>query len=304
MPRGKQGVRRHVVSGAHAGQRLDRVLVDIWPDVSRSLWQSAIRSQQVLLDGEPAIASMKPITGSLIVVLELPKLSVTELVEAPKPTVLYEDVDVIVFDKPAGLITHPKPGRQEPSLAGTIKDLVEDTDEMRPGIVHRLDKDTSGVVIVAKTLEAQKQLQTAFRVRAVQKLYWALVWGSLGAGVQRLNFGLSRSARHPGRMEIDPIGKPAETFVRELTHGPDVALVEAKPVTGRTHQIRVHLAAIKHPILGDQVYGRTDDVARQMLHAHELTLTLPNGKKQTFTSPLPADFLATMQVYHCPRPQV
>lgn len=303
MPRAtQQGERRQIVTGAHAGLRLDKVLVDLWPDVSRALWQRAILDEQVLLDGAPATARMKPITGSVITVLELPRLAETELIAAPQPKLLYEDADVLVFDKPAGLITHPKPGAQEPSLAGAVASLVDDPDKLRPGIVHRLDKDTSGVVIVAKTEAAKAHLQAAFRARAVQKLYWALVWGELGRGVQRLNFGLSRSSRHPGRMEIDPVGKPAETFVEQLTQGSEVALVAARPVTGRTHQIRVHLAAIKHPILGDHVYGRNDHIPRQMLHARELTITLPSGTKKTFTSSLPDDFVATMKAYSCPTP--
>ncbi len=303
MPRAtQQGERRQIVTGSHAGLRLDKVLVDLWPDVSRALWQRAIIEEQVLLDGAPATARIKPITGSVITVLELPRATETELIAAPQPTIIYEDADVLVFDKPAGLITHPKPGAQEPSLAGAVADLVEDADKLRPGIVHRLDKDTSGVVIVAKTEAAKAHLQAAFRARAVQKLYWALVWGELGRGVQRLNFGLSRSSRHPGRMEIDPVGKPAETFVEQISRGNDIALVAARPVTGRTHQIRVHLAAIKHPILGDHVYGRNDHVARHMLHARELTITLPSGTKKTFTSSLPDDFVATMKAYACLTP--
>ncbi len=303
MPRGKQGVRRQVITAAHAGQRFDRVLADLWPDVSRSLWQSAIRDGQVLLDGAVASVSEKPVTGSVIDVLTVPRLAEAELIATHMPQVLYEDSDVIVFDKPAGLITHPKPGKAEPSLAGVVKDMVDDTDALRPGIVHRLDKDTSGVVIIAKHEVAKDQLQTAFRARAVGKVYWALVWGELGRGVQRLRFGLARSSQHPGRVEIDPLGRPAETLVSQISAGPQIALVEARPRTGRTHQIRVHLAAIQHPILGDHVYGRKDDVPRQMLHARELTLTLPSGIKKTFVSQLPDDFRATMKRYQCQLPE-
>lgn len=288
-----------IIDGTLAGQRLDIVLADLVPGISRSLWQQAIVSHQVLLDNQPARSAQKVIFGSRIEVLERPIRYEPALVAATVPEIIYQDDDVIVVSKPAGIITHPKPGKEEPSLAGAFANLVDDDRLIRPGIIHRLDKDTSGVMILARHHRARLHLEAAFRVRRVEKVYWALVWGEFGRGVKRLQFALSPAGRGGAVMRVDPIGQPAETLVQQLITNNGVSLLEARPRTGRTHQIRVHLAAIKHPILGDKLYGRPDEVARQMLHARSLSLVLPNGQRQTFVANLPYDFQATMGKYGC-----
>lgn len=304
MPQtGSIGGREHLVTGYHAGQRVDVVLADIWPELSRTEWQNRIQEGYVELDNRPCKPSTPVMVSSRIVVAPLP-IPKSGLQSAGKLDLLYEDDDVLVLNKPAGLLVHPKPGKVEASVAGSFALKVNDPDSLRPGIVHRLDKDTSGVMIVARNPRAKQHLQLAFKTRTTEKTYWALVWGQLGLGVQRLRFGLSRSDSHPGRVVIDPIGRPAETYVRQLTAGKTVSLVEARPVTGRTHQIRVHLSAIKHPILGDVVYGRgADEVVRQMLHAYQLTVPMLVGGRQTFTAPLPIDFQHALKQYNCPMPR-
>ncbi|QQS26570.1 RluA family pseudouridine synthase [bacterium] len=288
-----------IVDGRLAERRLDAVLVALIPEISRTLWQRALADGQVYLDNKLAKPSQKVAFGSRIEILERPAHLEPALVASEVPEIIYQDDDVIVVNKPAGIIAHPKPGKEEPSLAGTFAHLVDDDRLMRPGIIHRLDKDTSGVMILARNQKARAHLEGAFRARRVDKIYWALVWGEFGRGVKRLQFGLTPAGKSVGVMRVDPLGKPAETIVSQLQFGDGVALVEARPRTGRTHQIRVHLSAIKHPILGDVTYGRQDGVARQMLHARSLGLVLPNGERQIFTASLPSDFQATMNKYGC-----
>lgn len=294
-----QGGDSFVVDGSKAGQRLDSVLASLVPEVSRTLWQRAIADKQVLLDGKPARSSQKVLFGSRIVVVVRPQIEVPQLVADVRPEIIYQDDDVIVVNKPAGMIAHPKPGKEEPSLAGTFATEVVDDRPMRPGIIHRLDRDTSGVTILARHPEARGHLEAAFRARRVEKVYWALIWGEFGRGVKRLQFALSQSGKSVGTMRVDPLGKPSETLVRQLKYGDGVSLVEARPRTGRTHQIRVHLSAIGHPILGDATYGKRDGIARHMLHAYSLALVLPNGQKRSFQASLPDDFQATMRTYDC-----
>lgn len=286
-----------VIDGSKAGRRLDTALVMLVPEVSRSLWQKAILDGQVVMDGRPARPAQKTIFGSRIEVYERPHVSAPILVPTAKPEIIYSDENVIVINKPAGLLSHPTPGKSQPSVAAAFADRLGSEVDFRPGIVHRLDQQTSGVMILARNTKAQQHLKSAFMARRVEKLYWALVWGEFGAGVKRLSFGLSPAGKGFGSMRVDPLGKPAETLVRQLGHGKKVSLVEAQPRTGRTHQIRVHLAAIKHPILGDKIYGRADDISRQMLHARRLGLILPDGEHRVFEVAPPTDFIATMNAF-------
>ncbi|MBP9827159.1 RluA family pseudouridine synthase [Candidatus Saccharibacteria bacterium] len=299
-----QGEKRHLVTGAHAGKRVDKALTELWPLVSRERWIETLRDGDVEVDNMIAKPSLKLLIGSMIVIKRFPMPRLVDHAQIqPELTIIYEDDDVIVIDKPAGLIVHPTSRKGGVSVAGALRDKVQDSDDLRPGIVHRLDQDTSGVMIVAKHSKAKQALQQAFKARTVSKKYWALVWGELGRGVQRLSFGLSRSVDHPGKIMIDPLGKPSETIVRQISNGEGVSLVEAEPITGRTHQIRVHLSAIKHPIVGDDSYGpKRGGAPRMMLHAHSLSLPLPSGKRQTFESPLPLDYLQTLEYYQCQIP--
>lgn len=310
MAKRQQGVLEWVTSADEAGQRLDAFLVQQKLDqvMSRGQWQKLVEDQQVILNGRSTKSSHKLRPFDYIQVLSLPTVVVEEepiMIAAELPPILYEDEDVLVLDKPAGIIVHPRPGGVEASIAGTVQSIVEDDDKLRPGIVHRLDKDTSGVLLIAKNVAAKTQLQAAFKARAVEKRYLAVVDGHLGKGIQRLGFGLSRGAK-PNTMAVDPLGKQSETFVQQLSAGERVSLVEARPTTGRTHQIRVHLATLKHPVVGDRLYGNTHQAHkyRLMLHAWQLTVPLPSGERKTFISPLPKDYLLTMERLECPLPSL
>lgn len=298
----RQGVRECIVDGSQAGHRLDAVVARKWPDISRVMWTAAIRQGHVLLDGEAAKPAQKVLFGSKISVIEEPVSPVETLVptSGEAPAILYQDDDVLIIQKPAGLIVHPTRGSDEPSVVGTLRHLIDDVDPLRPGVVHRLDRDTSGVMILARTQSAKKFLQAAFRARRVKKIYWALVLGDIGIGVKRLSFGLVPASGRAGVMRVDPFGKPAETIITRLDFGGQVSLVQAQPVTGRTHQIRIHLSALGFPILGDRVYGRAGELAsRQMLHARQLSLVLPNGEHAQFEASIPNDFQDTMEKYSC-----
>ena len=301
-----KGVRESIIDGTQAGQRFDTTVAEVWPDVSRAVWSAAIKRGEVVLDGRPAKPAQKTLFGSKITVLIEPDRQVEPLVSAQgeSPEVLYQDDDVIVINKPAGLIVHPiRLESNEPSVVGTFQSDIQDEDPLRPGVVHRLDRDTSGVMVLARTPAAKTFLQAAFRARKVKKTYWALVLGDLGKGVKRLSFGLAPASGKTGVMRVDPLGKASETLVSRLQFGGQVSLVEARPVTGRTHQIRIHLSALGFPILGDSTYGRAGALApRQMLHARTLSLVLPSGQHKTFEASLPKDFQATMEQYSCQMP--
>lgn len=204
---------------------------------------------------------------------------------------IFQDENALVLDKPAGVSVHPRDGDAvEKTIVDEIRDRVEDSDQFRPGIVHRLDKDTSGIIIVAKNPKAKAFLQAQFKDRKVQKTYIALVHGHPEQDEAIIDLPIGRHSRNPMKRAVVGNGKEAITRYKVTKKFKDYALIEAYPKTGRTHQIRVHLAHLGHPIVGDSVYGKSDSrLKRQFLHAHKLEITLPNGTRKTFTSPLPPD---------------
>ena len=281
--------------------RLDKFLAESWPEFSRVVLQNLIASGKVNVDRVVVKAkSYELLSGQIVsVAYEAPKLKPNPKLGLKK---LYEDKDVVVIDKPAGLVVHPNPKNQKPSVAASILFSLESIsevgeDKFRPGIVHRLDADTSGVLIVAKTQSAYEFLKKKFQSRQVYKEYIVLVHGTLPkshgiirfpigrkAGSRRLSAGLGRSAKTEYWVEkvfIDGIDSYSQ--LRVQLH------------TGRTHQIRVHFSFIGHPVAGDRLYGgkfTKSDVQvfpRQFLHAHKLRLMLPSGKEKEFISLLPND---------------
>lgn len=212
--------------------------------------------------------------------------------------VLYEDADVLVIDKPAGLMVHP--ARQDSSTATVVdfvRPLTGDTDPERPGIVHRLDSDTSGVLILAKAVAAKTALQREFRQHRVGKTYTALVIGHLKDEAAVVRLPLARSTNDPLKRVPTPGGKEAETTYRVLEEFDGYSLIEVRPKTGRTHQIRAHMAAIGHPIAGDRRYAglpAPPGLERQFLHAASLKLELPSGKTERFETPLAADLVGVL----------
>ena len=279
--------------------RLDRLVAARLANLSRTAVQRLIDDGFITLNGSICKASDKVEQGDVIVV-RVPPPAPTELVAEDIPlTIVYEDDDVIVIDKPAGLVVHPAAGHDSGTLVNALLGHIPDWEgiggEVRPGIVHRLDKDTSGLIVVAKNDRALQYLQEQFKSRTIKKMYLALVEGIVEPREGIIDAPIGRSKTDRKQMAVTREGRSARTRyrVRQIYRQPDLSLIEAYPETGRTHQIRVHFAWLKHPLVGDEVYGRhVSSIApleRHFLHAASLTLTLPNGESHTFTSELPED---------------
>jgi len=285
------------VSEREHGERLDRLIAARVTGVSRSFAQTLMKSGDVLVNGQPAKPAHRVRAGDQIVVM-LPPVEPPEELEPvylPIP-VLYEDEDIIVFDKPAGVVTHPAPGHEQDTLVNALKAIRPDLrlrPSDRPGIVHRLDKDTSGLIVVAKHEDARLSLLKQWQGRSVVKRYLALVHGVVEPDEGTVDAPISRDPRDRKRMAVVPGGRPAVTHFRVRERFRCATLLELTLVTGRTHQIRVHMAFIGHPVVGDEVYGRRGfvvPVPRQFLHATYLKFTLPStGKAIELETPLPHD---------------
>lgn len=277
------------------GERLDVFLARRLREVSRSQAQRLIERGLVTVEGVPARASHIVRRGETVQVSIPPPEPLALEPEALPLTVLYEDAEIIVVDKPAGMAVHPGPGHPRGTLVNALlaqfPQLREVGEALRPGIVHRLDKDTSGLLVVAKTARAHRHLVEQLKERRVHKLYLALVQGVPSPPRGVIEAPIGRHPRDRKRMAIVEGGREAETRYRVAQALGEYSLLEVEPITGRTHQIRVHLAAIGHPVVGDAVYGRRSPlVGRQFLHAHRLSFHLPGSERLLeFTSPLPPD---------------
>jgi 23S rRNA pseudouridine1911/1915/1917 synthase len=289
------------------GVRLDKYLAREIGDLSRSYIQQLIDGEKILVDGQPRRAAFK-LTPGEVVTVDIPAPVVDELLPEPMDlNIVYEDDDVIVIDKPAGLVVHPAPGHAKGTLVNGL--LAHDPKmsvggSLRPGIVHRLDKDTSGLIVAARNDRARNSLVRQWEERTVEKRYIALVHGLLEEDLITIDAPIGRDTAQRQRMAVIPSGRRALTRLRAITRfpGANLTLVEAEIETGRTHQIRVHCAFIKHPIIGDEVYGRLradgkrrdNRVRRQFLHAAVLGFNLPDGEPIRLESPLPADLSAAL----------
>jgi 23S rRNA pseudouridine1911/1915/1917 synthase len=294
-------VDRIVTLTVEAGEtgRLDRFVAARLSDLSRTAVQRLIEDGFITHNGLPCEAADKIEPGDEIVV-RVPPPAPTELLAEDIPlAIVYEDDDLIVIDKPAGLVVHPAAGHDSGTLVNAVLGHVPDLEgvggEVRPGIVHRLDKDTSGLMVVAKNDRALHLLQDQFKSRTVKKMYVALVEGLVDPPEGVIDAPIGRNRNHRKKMAVTPDGRAARTRyqTRRVFHDPPVTLVECYPETGRTHQIRVHFAWLHHPLVGDTIYGKRTphfDLSRHFLHAAALTLVLPStGEARTFTAPLPPD---------------
>lgn len=283
----------HRVPKQSKATRLDSVLADINTSYSRSSWQKLIKGGHVLVDRQIVRDPSTKFAGGLVE-FEIP----TKTKTAPHVPVLYEDDDVVVFDKPTGMLTHSKGElNSEWTLADVARPKVHDDGTNRPGIVHRLDRATSGVIIVAKTSSAKLFLQRQFSHRRVFKQYLALVHGKLLQDQYSLDKPIGRNPHAPAKFKVDIGGKPAQTEVGVIKRLKDATLVSLVPATGRTHQLRVHLSELGHPIVGDRLYGQPDSAKRLMLHAGRLRLDLPKGMSKSFRAPLSSDWQGEMEKY-------
>lgn len=277
------------------GERLDVFLAGRRSDLSRSRIRKLIDDGLVTVDGKPGKPSTRLNVGQTIT-LELPPPSPAELQPWDVPlSVVFEDNDLIVIDKSAGMTVHPAPGNEHRTLANAILSHAPDIEgiggERRPGIVHRLDKDTSGLIVVAKNERAHARLSDRFKSREVSKVYLALVVGHPSPPEADIDAPIGRHPHDRQRMAIVSTGRPAITRYRIVTSYSRSTLVEARPRTGRTHQIRVHLASVGHPVVGDATYGRpVEGLSRQFLHAFRLAFAHPaSGENIRFTAELPCD---------------
>lgn len=302
-------LRRVLIPAERAGERLDRVLVDLVGGVSRMRLQAAIRAGGVRHDGRALERPGLPVEAGWELVLDEAALEPEVRVREGGPAfeLVHEDEHLVVIDKPAGMLSHPTPRTRGGSVselaARRFGELPTLQGEDRPGIVHRLDAGTSGVMVLGKTEAAFTELMRQFKAREVEKTYLALVWGTPRFDSDWIEGAIERSERAPGRMQVaeEGSGRAASTFFEVRERLGDVTLVACKPRTGRTHQIRVHMHHIGHPIVADALYrvrgGTASGLAahvtlplRQALHAHALSFVHPaSGQRVSFEVPLAPD---------------
>ena len=299
-----------VASSDDANQRLDRVVATHCPGISRTRVQELIDSANILLDGKPAKASHRLHGGERITVTAEPRPPIRAEAESIPLDILYEDADVLAINKPAGMVVHAGAGNAKGTLVNALlgrgQSLSQSGDILRPGIVHRLDKETSGIILVAKNDAAHAKLGEAFRNRQVKKTYVALIEGHLAEDSGRIDFAIARDPKRRVRMTarrslVLAGAREARTDWRVLTRIGPATLVEVQLHTGRTHQIRVHFAALRHPVVGDTLYGAARhltinkrlisplEAGRNFLHAAKLGFAQPTtGAWIDLRAPLPA----------------
>jgi len=278
------------------GIRIDKFLAQRFPQYSRTYFQYLIETGSVLLNGEVVKKRIVPEEGDEIEVCfqAIPEASSSLIPESIPLEILYEDEHILAINKPPGMVTHPAPGHWSGTfvnaLLGHCKEIAPGSDPLRPGIVHRLDKDTSGILLAAKTTPAHQRLIELFTERRMQKLYLAVCAGRPQNGI--INAPIARHPVHRKEMAVLPDGREAITEVQVAAFNEKASLVLLKPKTGRTHQIRVHMKHIGCPILGDPIYGRKDSHGpqRQLLHAYRLEFDHPiTGSSMRITAPIPED---------------
>ena len=295
------------------GERLDRFLAQHVSDASRVEVQRWIKEERVTINGRPGKASARLAAGNTVTLLRPARIDTQIEPEQVVLAVAYEDADLLVIDKPAGMVVHPAPGHLRGTLVNALlgrnPGLAQVGGPERAGVVHRLDRETSGLLLVAKTPAAFAKLQRQFKTRRVQKTYLALVEGVLDVASGRIEAPVARDPAHRQRMAVlseNRGGRKAVTAFRALgsyvstmsQQRHEFSLLEVDLLTGRTHQIRVHMAFIKHPVVGDRIYGRRKQripCPRQFLHAARLVFTQPStGEPVEVEAPLPPDLQAVL----------
>ncbi|WP_019021763.1 23S rRNA pseudouridine(1911/1915/1917) synthase RluD [Thioalkalivibrio sp. ALE23] len=304
--------RRATLPEEEAGQRLDAALARAFPEYSRSQLVQWLKAGDLRVDGARP-RPRTPVRGGEAVELIPPETPSLE--DAPEPIeldILYEDTDVLVIDKPAGLVVHPAAGHRQGTLVNALLHHAPEVGVLpRAGVVHRLDKDTTGLMVVARNAQAQTALVRQLQERSVHREYRALVHGRVIAG-GTVDAPVGRHPVDRKRMAVNPAGKPATTHYRVAERFRGHTLLNARLETGRTHQIRVHMAHLRHPLVGDPVYGgrprpvrgmdesareAVNGFRRQALHAARLEFRHPaTGEPQAFEAPLPADFASLLEV--------
>ena len=278
-----------------SGTRLDKYVGEKCPQLSRTYAQRLITDGHITVNDRAAKPSLRLSIGDRLRVVIPPTPPSSLSPEAIPLNIVYEDDDFLVVDKPAGLVVHPAPGHLSHTLINAVlshfPNLADVSDSLRPGVVHRLDKDTSGVMLVAKNRTAQLNLSDQFKAHSVVKAYLVLVKGQLTPEQGVIEAPMGRDPRNRKRMAVVAEGREARTEYRVIRYIGNHTLLEVMPETGRTHQIRVHLAAIGYPVVGDKVYGvKSPYLSRQFMHASRLGFKHPStGEYVEFTSELPQD---------------
>jgi 23S rRNA pseudouridine1911/1915/1917 synthase len=308
-------IRTAIVTPKQEGLRLDRALADLFSTESRNSLANLITAGRVRIDGQPAAKSSQRVTAGQTVELDIPEAAPSTVTSQDIPLViLYQDEDLAVIDKPAGLVVHPSAGHPDQTLVNALLFHVTGLSgvggELRPGIVHRLDKDTSGVMVIAKHDVAHRKLTASWNTEGVRKEYVALVYGTPSAERGTVDAPIGRDPRDRKKMAVVPDGRRAVTDYEVAERHRYVSLLRCRLHTGRTHQIRVHMKHLGHPIVGDPVYsgpqwrGIPDRklqrtlaaFQRQALHAARLTFTHPrDGRILTFEAPIPDDLSALLR---------
>jgi 23S rRNA pseudouridine1911/1915/1917 synthase len=296
----------------HDGQRLDQALAALVPQQSRSQIQRLIKDERVTVDGVTAARVSQPVATGQTVAIDLPAPAPAAAAPQDLPLdIVFEDVDLVVINKAPGVVVHPAAGHTDGTLVNALLHHVTDLSgvggELRPGIVHRLDKGTSGLMVVAKNDRAHEELSRQFQEREIDKEYTALIWGLLPPG-RRIEEPIGRDPNN--RQKMSTRARRARTAVSRVTwaeHFPGLALIGVAIATGRTHQIRVHLSAIGHPIVGDGLYGGIRKrvppelravltLDRPFLHSSRLAFRHPlDGRRLEFQSPLPEDLTRVIE---------
>ncbi|WP_125546117.1 RluA family pseudouridine synthase [Levilactobacillus lindianensis] len=284
-----------------ATARLDKLVAETVPTISRSQAKGAIEAGQIKVDGQDARPKDKPAVGATVTI-SLPDPQPLDLVAENIPLyIVYEDDDVIVVNKPQGMVVHPAPGHPDKTLVNALlyhSPLSSINGTLRPGIVHRIDKDTSGLLMVAKNDHAHQSLSAQLQAKTNLREYVAIVHGNFKEEEGVIRAPLGRSPKDRKKQAVVADGRPAVTHFRVLERYGNYTLIACRLETGRTHQIRVHLAYIQHPVAGDPLYGpkKTLKGAGQFLHARELGFKQPTtGEQLVFTAPVPANFAAAVK---------
>lgn len=268
-------------------KRLDSELAERYPELSRSTWQKYIKAGHISVNGKVITSSKQDVTDVDLIAINKPAATDFSKNELP---IVYIDNNVIVINKPCGILSHSKGAMNDEF---TVADFFKrystyNIDTNRPGIVHRLDRDTSGIMIGARNLETATLLQKQFADRKVKKTYIAILSGVPKLSKANIDLPIDRNPSKPSTFRVDSNGKAAVTKYEVLESNDKYSLVKLQPQTGRTHQLRVHMNYINTPILGDRVYSKLAE--RLFLHAYSLEITIPNGSRQTFTAPIPTEF--------------
>jgi len=281
-------------------QRLDKYLVECLPELSRSRLQGLIKDGFVKINGTQPGKAGEKVEGGDVIEIRLPPTQPSGIIAEEIPLeVIFENEKLVVINKPAGMVVHPAAGHASGTLVNAVLAHAPELEgiggEQRPGVVHRLDKDTSGLIVMAKDERTHRWLQDQFRLRKVKKVYLALVEGVPPTPEGRIEAAIARDPSHRKQMAVvsENKGRAAVSEYHTIERFPGYTLVEVHPLTGRTHQIRLHMAFVGCPIVGDTVYGHkkpTQELTRHFLHAYRLTITLPGEKApRTFEAPLPPE---------------